>query len=98
MRYLSYMKGCINTKMEVEYEPCKKGKCVLYPVCLQKETIKCYKLNHYIITLKISVGFDQTKFDIVWNDIDKILPRLKNALSIHDKFNAAVIRRDCNGY
>ena len=88
------MKGCINTKMDIEYEPCKKGKCISYPVCLQKESIKCYKLNHYIITLKISLSFDLGKYDILWQNIDKILPRLKTAYSISETFDSPIIKRN----
>lgn len=83
--------------MDIDYEPCKKAKCISYPVCLQKETIKCYKLNHYIITLKISLGFDITKYDILWDNIDEILPKLRRAVSVNERFGS-IIERHYNGY
>ena len=39
--------------------PCKQNKCVLYPVCLNKEEIRCEALHNYFRYMEKSIGFDK---------------------------------------
>lgn len=90
-------------KIEIEYEPCKKGRCISYPVCIHKERIQCYKLNHYIIHMKLSL-IDHFKYDEVmvklgkvddslWKNIDRILPNLKRVISVQMKHEICLLKR-----
>ena len=69
-------------------DPCKSAKCISYPICLNKETIKCdILLNHiseyliksqpdYNINEPYKMTVDQARY--IHEHIIKIFPNLKN--------------------
>lgn len=59
--------------------PCKRNKCVLYPVCLNKETIKCDDLNVYADHLIQAYGRDK-----LWQYLKPHLPKI-NRVTFYTK-------------
>jgi hypothetical protein len=79
------------------YDPCKKAKCILYPICLNKQKIECEDLLNSIskyITKDIkSLNNKKYKLTItqanhIHNHIIKIFPRL--SLLPYQVFNELV--------
>ena len=63
--------------------PCKDNKCILYPICINKEEIYCDDLNEYILTVS-GYSYDKNKertplaaINIkkeLWDSLNEILP------------------------
>ena len=62
--------------------PCKQGKCILYPICISKEDLDCHILRKYVSLFikKCHVGHSKNyvvEDSEIFDDINKFLPRLK---------------------
>jgi hypothetical protein len=53
--------------------PCIKDKCILFPVCRNKEYVTCDTLNDYFIVL-----YKKSNYLNTWAYINKFLPNLKS--------------------
>jgi hypothetical protein len=55
--------------------PCKANKCLLYPVCKNKQEVECEELREYYWNLKR--GTLHIEALEIWAIINKVLPRLQ---------------------
>lgn len=55
--------------------PCIKNKCILFPVCRNKEYVTCDILNDYFIEI-----YRKSNYLNTWERINKTLPNLKSII------------------
>ena len=65
--------------------PCIKDKCILYPVCKNKTTVKCQDLyDHMMVILLNEKRHTKKVYKRLWQSVTFILPRLLTIQSTYE--------------
>jgi len=66
-------------------DPCKEGKCITYPLCLNKTKIDCPIIKNFIIHFDYDTFFERYYIN-VWKYVKSIFPKIK-ILCVNEKLS-----------